>query len=161
MTCADSRVAPELLFDEGLGLLFVIRYLTCAQKLRYEQVSNDVPYAASRMAGNVLDKASLGSIDYAVQHLKPSLLLVMGHQSCGAVKAGTLLSPIVHIEEHAILSLFLQLSKATVWRHRITSARSSARYFPPWRRPRMCVDLTRVKRGYRSCCSRSWPDELM
>ncbi len=41
-----------------------------------------------RVAGNVIDEASLGSIDYAVEHLKPCLLLIMGHQSCGAVKAG-------------------------------------------------------------------------
>lgn len=64
VTCADSRVAPELIFDEGMGFLFVIR-----------------------VAGNVMDKTALGSIDYAVAHLKPCLLLIMGHQSCGAVKA--------------------------------------------------------------------------
>jgi len=64
ITCADSRVAPELVFDEGLGFLFVIR-----------------------VAGNVMDHIAIGSIDYAVEHLKPSLLVVMGHQSCGAVKA--------------------------------------------------------------------------
>jgi len=64
LTCADSRVAPELIFDEGLGLLFCVR-----------------------VAGNVIDKMCLGSIEYAVEHLKVKLLLVMGHQSCGAVKA--------------------------------------------------------------------------
>jgi carbonic anhydrase len=64
LTCADSRVAPELIFDESLGRLFVIR-----------------------VAGNVADPVVLGSIEYAVEHLHAHLLLVMGHDSCGAVKA--------------------------------------------------------------------------
>jgi len=64
LTCADSRLSPELIFDEGLGQLFCVR-----------------------VAGNIADKLALGSIEYAVEHLKTPLLLVMGHQSCGAVKA--------------------------------------------------------------------------
>lgn len=64
LTCADSRVSPELLFDQGLGDLFVIR-----------------------VAGNILDNPGLGSIEYAVEHLHASLVVVLGHQSCGAVKA--------------------------------------------------------------------------
>ncbi len=64
LTCADSRVPPELVFDESLGRLFVIR-----------------------VAGNVVDPIILGSIEYAVEHLHTHLLLVMGHDSCGAVQA--------------------------------------------------------------------------
>jgi carbonic anhydrase len=64
LTCADSRVPPELLFDETLGRLFVIRN-----------------------AGNLLDSIVLGSIEYAAEHLHSKLLVVLGHQSCGAVKA--------------------------------------------------------------------------
>jgi len=64
LTCSDSRCAPELIFDEGLGEIFVIR-----------------------AAGNIVDKISLGSIEYAIEHLKTPLLLIMGHQGCGAVTA--------------------------------------------------------------------------
>ena len=62
--CADSRVPPELLFDQGLGDLFVIR-----------------------VAGNIVDDAVLGSIEYAVQHLGTKLVVVLGHEKCGAVSA--------------------------------------------------------------------------
>jgi carbonic anhydrase len=64
LACADSRVSPELVFDEGLGDLFVIR-----------------------VAGNIIDDAILGSIEYAGLHLGVNLVVVMGHQSCGAVTA--------------------------------------------------------------------------
>jgi carbonic anhydrase len=64
LACADSRVAPELVFDQGLGDLFVVR-----------------------VAGNVTDPAVTGSISYAVHHLHAPLLVVLGHQGCGAVKA--------------------------------------------------------------------------
>lgn len=64
LTCADSRVAPEIMFDESLGKLFVIR-----------------------VAGNIADPAVLGSIEYAAEHLHTQLLLVLGHDSCGAVQA--------------------------------------------------------------------------
>jgi carbonic anhydrase len=62
--CADSRVAPELVFDQGLGDIFVVR-----------------------VAGNVADPALTGSVSYAVHHLHAQVLVVLGHQSCGAVKA--------------------------------------------------------------------------
>ena len=62
--CADSRVPPEIVFDQGLGDLFVVRE-----------------------AGNVIDDHSLGSIEYAVDHLAVRLIVVLGHQRCGAVKA--------------------------------------------------------------------------
>lgn len=64
LACADSRVSPELLFDKNLGELFVIR-----------------------TAGNIADKVALGSIEYAVEHLHAPLLVVLGHERCGAVGA--------------------------------------------------------------------------
>ncbi|MFH1195986.1 MAG: carbonic anhydrase [bacterium] len=64
LCCSDSRVPPELIFDESLGKLFVIR-----------------------VAGNVIDSVTLGSIEYAAEHLNTKLLVVLGHESCGAVKA--------------------------------------------------------------------------
>ncbi len=64
LACADSRLSPEILFDESLGKLFVVR-----------------------TAGHVVDPVALGSIEYAVEHLHVNLLFVLGHESCGAVKA--------------------------------------------------------------------------
>jgi carbonic anhydrase len=64
LTCADSRVPPELVFDQGLGDLFVCR-----------------------VAGNVFEPAILGSFEYAVEHFGTPLLVVLGHQRCGAVSA--------------------------------------------------------------------------
>lgn len=62
--CSDSRVPPELIFDQGLGDLFVIRD-----------------------AGNVIDDQVLGSIEYAAEHLGTHLIMVLGHEKCGAVSA--------------------------------------------------------------------------
>ena len=62
--CSDSRVPPEVIFDCGLGELFVIR-----------------------TAGNVIDNIGLGSIEYGVAHLGIPLVVVLGHEDCGAVKA--------------------------------------------------------------------------
>ena len=62
--CSDSRVAPEIIFDQGLGDLFEIR-----------------------VAGNVIDNVVLGSIEYAAAELGVPLLVVLGHERCGAVKA--------------------------------------------------------------------------
>jgi carbonic anhydrase len=62
--CADSRVAAELIFDQGLGDMFVVR-----------------------TAGQVIDSAVLGSIEFAVTVLDVPLIVVLGHDSCGAVKA--------------------------------------------------------------------------
>ena len=64
LCCSDSRVAPEIIFDQKLGNLFVIRN-----------------------AGNVVDEDVLGSIEYAVEHLETPLVVVLGHSSCGAVTA--------------------------------------------------------------------------
>jgi len=62
--CADSRVPPELVFDAGLGDLFVIR-----------------------IAGNVVGEDEAGSIEYSIAHLNTQLVLVLGHEGCGAVTA--------------------------------------------------------------------------
>ncbi|MDR2939861.1 MAG: carbonic anhydrase [Clostridiales bacterium] len=62
VTCSDSRVPPELYFDQKLGDIFVIRN-----------------------AGNIADDTALGSIEYAVEHLHTPLVVVVGHSSCGAV----------------------------------------------------------------------------
>jgi carbonic anhydrase len=64
LSCADSRVPPEYIFNAGLGELFVIR-----------------------AAGEVIDKSVLASLEYGAEHLHIPLLVVMGHESCGAVKA--------------------------------------------------------------------------
>ncbi len=64
ITCSDSRVVPELIFSAGIGDLFVIR-----------------------VAGNVIDSHQLGSIEYAAEHLGTGLIVVLGHDHCGAVDA--------------------------------------------------------------------------
>ncbi len=64
LTCSDSRVPPEIVFDQTLGQIFVVR-----------------------VAGNVADPAVVGSIEYAVEHLGTPLIMVLGHESCGAVTA--------------------------------------------------------------------------
>jgi carbonic anhydrase len=64
LSCSDSRVAPELVFDQSLGDLFVVR-----------------------TAGNIADPVGLGSIEYAVDHIHSPVLVVLGHQKCGAVTA--------------------------------------------------------------------------
>jgi carbonic anhydrase len=70
LSCADSRVPPEVIFNAGLGELFVVR-----------------------TAGGVTDKTVLASIEYGAEHLKAPLLVVMGHESCGAVKAAVETKP--------------------------------------------------------------------
>jgi carbonic anhydrase len=64
MSCSDSRVPPELIFDQGLGDIFSVR-----------------------TAGNVIGDYELGSIEYAVEHLGCKLIVVMGHENCGAIQA--------------------------------------------------------------------------
>jgi carbonic anhydrase len=64
--CSDSRVPPELIFDQGLGDLFIIR-----------------------IAGNLIDEMVLGSLEYAAVHLTIPLIMVLGHSQCGAVHAAT------------------------------------------------------------------------
>jgi carbonic anhydrase len=67
------------------------------------------------VAGNVMDKLALGSIDYAVEHLHPCLLLVMGHQSCGAVNAGAHLPHATHAYTHANTTLGIICSDQQPW----------------------------------------------
>lgn len=64
LSCSDSRVPPELVFDQGLGDIFTVR-----------------------VAGNIAEASELASIEYAVETLGARLILVLGHESCGAVKA--------------------------------------------------------------------------
>jgi carbonic anhydrase len=64
--CSDSRVPPEIIFDQGLGDLFVVR-----------------------VAGGVPDDEIIGSIEYAIEHLHTPLVVVLGHEKCGAVTAAT------------------------------------------------------------------------
>lgn len=64
LSCSDSRVPPEVVFDQKLGEIFVVR-----------------------TAGESLDNSAVASIEYAVEHLGSNLIVVMGHESCGAVKA--------------------------------------------------------------------------
>ena len=64
LSCADSRVPPEIIFDQGLGDLFVVR-----------------------VAGNVATDAELGSLEYGAEHLHIALIVVLGHENCGAVTA--------------------------------------------------------------------------
>jgi len=64
LSCSDSRVPPEIVFDQGLGDLFVIR-----------------------VAGNVASDTEIGSLEYGAEHLHIPLIVVLGHQSCGAVTA--------------------------------------------------------------------------
>ena len=64
LSCSDSRVPPEIVFDQGLGDLFIIR-----------------------VAGNVASDTEIGSLEYGAEHLHIPLLVVLGHESCGAVTA--------------------------------------------------------------------------
>lgn len=74
LSCADSRVPPVDIFDQGLGDLFIVR-----------------------VAGNIIGDHALGSIEYAVKHLHTPLVIVMGHASCGAVGA---VASGAHLEGH-------------------------------------------------------------
>ena len=84
--CSDSRIPPEVIFDLGLGDIFVIR-----------------------TAGNVLDDVGLGSLEYAVEHLHVPLILVLGHEHCGAVT-----SAVQEGEVHGHLSSILKAIQPAV-----------------------------------------------
>jgi carbonic anhydrase len=125
LTCSDSRVATEIVFDQGLGDVFVVRN-----------------------AGHVLDVAVLGSIEYAVAALNVPLIVVLGHTNCGAVQATAdsveggaapsghirevveLLTPSVHAARHAGLTrvdeFVIQHVIETVTQLRIRSATVAA-----------------------------------
>jgi carbonic anhydrase len=78
--CADSRVPVEIIFDQGLGDIFTVR-----------------------VAGNCLDTSTHASLQYAVKHLKVKVLLVLGHESCGAVKAASAPDTPEHPDELRLL----------------------------------------------------------
>ena len=65
LSCSDSRVPPEIIFDQGLGDLFTVR-----------------------TAGQLIDSAVIASLEYAVKKLHVSLICVLGHEHCGAIEAG-------------------------------------------------------------------------
>ena len=67
LACSDSRVPTEIIFDQGLGTLFI-----------------------TRVAGNIVETGTTGSIEYAVNHLKTHIVVVLGHEGCGAVKTALL-----------------------------------------------------------------------
>ena len=73
--CSDSRAIPEVIFDAGIGELFVIR-----------------------VAGNVMDSHQMGSVEYAAEHLGTRLVVVLGHTHCGAVDAALHHDPDGHIK---------------------------------------------------------------
>jgi carbonic anhydrase len=77
VSCSDSRVPPELIFDQGLGDVFSIR-----------------------TAGNVIGDYELGSIEYAVEHLHSQLIVVLGHENCGAIQAYASSGEETHHDDH-------------------------------------------------------------
>ena len=70
LSCSDSRVPPEIIFDQGLGDLFIVR-----------------------VAGNVASDTEIGSLEYGAEHLHIPLIVVLGHESCGAVTAAVQAGP--------------------------------------------------------------------
>ena len=92
LACSDSRVPPELIFDKGLGDLFVIR-----------------------VAGNILDDAVIASIEYAVEHLHTPLVVILGHKNCGAIAAAVadMQDPDNKIDNH-IRSLTDKIEQAVI-----------------------------------------------
>lgn len=87
--CADSRVPPELILDQGLGDLFVVR-----------------------VAGNVVDTDVIASVEYAIDHLGTELILVMGHSHCGAVTATLDYLADVESEPAEVVSLLYRIEPA-------------------------------------------------
>ena len=106
LCCSDSRVSPDIIFDQSLGNLFVIQN-----------------------AGNVNDTSVLGSIQYAIQHLKTPLIIVLGHTCCGAVTAahqnkkmkGPLKDLITQIDDNLVLNGNIEDS---IKNHTLATARS-------------------------------------
>jgi len=86
--CSDSRVPVEIVFDQGLGDMFV-----------------------SRVAGNCLDTTTAASLQYAVHHLKVKVLIVMGHEGCGAIKAAQLPMDAINKEPESLGTLLKDLRR--------------------------------------------------
>lgn len=89
--CADSRVPPELIFDQGFGDLFVIR-----------------------VAGNIVDTDVIASVEYAIDHLETPLMVVMGHTHCGAVSATVDLLSECDGEPAEVVSLLYRIEPAVM-----------------------------------------------
>eukprot|EP00929_Paragymnodinium_shiwhaense_P089395 TRINITY_DN4954_c0_g2_i1.p1 TRINITY_DN4954_c0_g2~~TRINITY_DN4954_c0_g2_i1.p1 ORF type:complete len:307 (+),score=84.38 TRINITY_DN4954_c0_g2_i1:102-1022(+) len=102
--CSDSRVPVEIVFDVGLGDIFVVR-----------------------VAGNCLDTASMASLQYAVHHLKVKVLMVLGHEGCGAVKAAGLPAAQIKEQPEALGGLLNNL-KAGLDHDRLGSIQDSRAY---------------------------------
>lgn len=90
LACSDSRVPVELVFDVGLGDLFVVR-----------------------VAGNVVDEAGLGTLEYAIKHLDVHLIMVMGHESCGAVAAAMMPPEKIALEPENLQSVIRRITPST------------------------------------------------
>lgn len=86
LACSDSRVPVELVFDQGLGDLFVVR-----------------------VAGNVVGETGLGTLEYAIRHLQVHLVLVLGHEGCGAVAAALLPQAEIDQEPEHLRRLIAQI----------------------------------------------------
>lgn len=86
--CSDSRVPIEIVFDQGLGDVFAIR-----------------------VAGNVYGHNTAASIDYAVAHLKVKLIVILGHEGCGAIKAATLPDELINKEEAHLRDMLLEVKQ--------------------------------------------------
>ena len=91
LACADSRVPPELLFDAGVGDLFVVR-----------------------VAGNSIDKLGQQSLEYATAHLGVELVMILGHQGCGAVKGAVDAFPATAPEFLSVIYRAIEKSKEVV-----------------------------------------------
>lgn len=102
--CSDSRVPTELVYDQGLGSLFIVR-----------------------VAGNVAVPATEGSIEYAVTHLKTQVVVVMGHEGCGAVKAAMLPKASWQAESENIRYLVEKIAPAVAGLPTIRDAKAKLR----------------------------------
>mmetsp|Transcript_22935 Transcript_22935/g.50694 ORF Transcript_22935/g.50694 Transcript_22935/m.50694 type:complete len:366 (-) Transcript_22935:201-1298(-) len=92
--CADSRVPVEIVFDQGLGDMFVIRN-----------------------AGNTLGGSSTASVEYAVHHLGIKVVVIMGHEGCGAVKAACLPDEVIQKETPALATELMSLKQCVQAEH--------------------------------------------
>jgi carbonic anhydrase len=133
ISCSDSRLPPELIFDQGLGDVFSIR-----------------------TAGNVIGDYELGSIEYAVEHLHCKLIVVLGHENCGAIQAyatsgnekhndhiQTLVDYIAAEEEEKIIPVSLRLNIDTLVKANIVHAVNLLRSSTPVLKP--LVDKNEIK----------------
>eukprot|EP00669_Euglena_mutabilis_P009643 TRINITY_DN44_c0_g1_i6.p1 TRINITY_DN44_c0_g1~~TRINITY_DN44_c0_g1_i6.p1 ORF type:complete len:185 (-),score=32.02 TRINITY_DN44_c0_g1_i6:450-935(-) len=90
LSCSDSRVPVEIIFDQGLGEIFVVR-----------------------MAGNILDATAHGSLEFAVKYLGVKVLMVLGHEACGAVKGAITMSQEAIAKDPSIFKWFCRTSSPT------------------------------------------------